>query len=380
MTLTIRDAYLALLSRSREPYLVVVGGLEQKSALVAVIPPRLIWSRESLATKLRALGRLRWHPSSEATSLATAVFLQDEVFGGLDDFGPQLIRLWEMHGALKWEFGALLPPDLSRAEALEAHTCVVRGQLNRFDSDPPLNLKLARRQIELCHLAYPMVCKVPIVSFRNFLEVHSRFAFARIREARHPQSDGVIAIVYELLFLQQKTALALNHLVERAATSHTTKGDSLIHLEELESLLGVDLLVSYLKATVEKTLNLVALTHGIVNLDTKKTHKAKLATLVERIPKVARETAYFDFVLEMVSSGRLSELNDYRTGLLHKRGIGELQPHSFFRADPASTALRTVVVFLVEQHASNTAALVAALALLTDELVRLHPPVLPDIA
>jgi len=47
--------------------------------------------------------------------------------------------------------------------------------------------------------------------------------------------------------------------------------------------MNADQIFSYLKATIEKIIIIVGLIYGIKNLDTKKTHKAKLTTLKEKI-------------------------------------------------------------------------------------------------
>lgn len=215
---------------------------------------------------------------------------------------------------------------------------------------------------------------------RFFLDVHVRFTFARIRDSRHPRGDDLIAVLYELLFLQQKTALSLSRLLERTAGVQGQKGSHLLHLHEVEAIQLVDTLVTYLKATVEKTLTFVGLVHSIENLDAKKTHRAKLSALTERIPPAVQATAYYAFLLTGVQPERLARINGYRTGLLHKKGISSLQPHAFVGVSPRDNPLKEHLIALRDQHADNTALLLAALAILTDELARLDPPSPPEVS
>lgn len=60
---------------------------------------------------------------------------------------------------------------------------------------------------------------------------------------------------------------------------------------------------------------------------------------------------------------------------MHKRGISDLQPHNYVDKDPLSIPLMKVFSVIHEQHAKNTAALIGALAVLTDKLVELDHPI-----
>jgi hypothetical protein len=84
--------------------------------------------------------------------------------------------------------------------------------------------------------------------------------------------------------------------------------------------------------------------------------------------------------LEFLTSKNLEELNNYRTGLLHKKGIADLQPHNYVGVKPEDLPIAKIYHVLHEQHAKNTAMLLCALALLTDELVSADPPTLDQEA
>lgn len=223
-------------------------------------------------------------------------------------------------------------------------------------------------------LPFVMIPKIPIISFQYFLDVHSTFAFAAIRGARLPHSDRIIAYLYEVLFLQQKIAIALHEFARLAAFAGSEKERNLLINAEVDAIMGADAIFSYLKASVEKTIALVGLAFGIDNLDSKKTHERRLAALHAGIPQLYRDTFYCDFLLEFVKSENIEEINKYRLGLLHKMGIADLQPHNYVAVDVHKLPFRRLLDLLLEQHAKNTAVLLSALALLTDKLVEASPP------
>jgi tetratricopeptide (TPR) repeat protein len=138
--------------------------------------------------------------------------------------------------------------------------------------------------------------------------------------------------------------------------------------------MAADCLFPYLKASVEKTIALVGVTHGIANLDTKKGHAKRIAALRAGLPQGIEALPYGRFLFEMVGTENLEDLNTYRTGLLHKKGIADLQPHAYVGGSSSTVSLLKVFRVLHEQHAKNTALLLVALALLTDRLVELDPP------
>jgi hypothetical protein len=77
-------------------------------------------------------------------------------------------------------------------------------------------------------------------------------------------------------------------------------------------------------------------------------------------------------LIQHLSSASLQELNSYRSGLLHKKGIADLQPHAYVKKNPRDAPFISLFEVLHEGHSKNTACLLACLAILTDEIVRLQ--------
>ena len=142
----------------------------------------------------------------------------------------------------------------------------------------------------------------------------------------------------------------------------------------MDAIINADIMFSYLKASIEKTISLIGYTFNIKNLEDKKTHKQKIKNLKEGIPSRVKSLPYYHFIDEFISTGHLEEINKYRTGLLHKKGISELQPHNYFGNPDSPKHLLKLFELLHEQHAKNSAIIIASIALLTDELVELDPP------
>ena len=92
------------------------------------------------------------------------------------------------------------------------------------------------------------------------------------------------------------------------------------------------------------------------------------------LPEIARNTPYAKLLMSLVSSDALEELNNYRSGLLHKKGISELQPHSYVGVPGDANPFLKLFATLNEQHAQNSAIFLAVLALLTDDLAQRLPP------
>jgi hypothetical protein len=364
--------------KPHDDYLVVLSdGKIQKGSMFSVVNPWALWNEETLRRKIAAVITNDWSPSNERIVSAAKKALFDEVFGEDEDYGPELFRLMHWHGSREWNNISLTEKDQTKADALATYTIATRKQFRRIMlSNPSLNLQLKLRSPQICLLVYPMVVKVPIVSIRYFLEIDVAFTFHSVRSANHPNSDGIISYLYEILFLQQKTALSLLDYLTQLVQIREEKRESLLVKAELYGIMRADLLVTYLKATIEKILALVATVFQIDGLDTKKTNKAKIEALDRALPSMMKETYYGDFLLEMVKSENMIELNNYRTGLLHKKGIAVLQPHSYVGLAADSIPNLKVFQLLHEQHAKNTAGFLAALAMLTDDLVKRAP--LPD--
>jgi hypothetical protein len=96
------------------------------------------------------------------------------------------------------------------------------------------------------------------------------------------------------------------------------------------------------------------------------------------IPKKTKDTFYYELINDFISSGNLETLNNYRSGLLHKKGISDLQPHTQFNTMNDTGKFKEIFQDLNEQHAKGTVVLLSVLAILTDNLVDRDPPDIPQ--
>lgn len=219
-----------------------------------------------------------------------------------------------------------------------------------------------------------MVVKIPVKSIQYCVEIHNAFAFNEIIFSEIENADDLISYIYELQNLQIKTALSLHELIYLIDYNEKNKGNALLIQAELSAISEAENIVNYLKATIEKIVVILGLIYNLKNLETKKTHKAKLDALYKVIPEKVRQLFYFELIEELIKSESIEELNNFRTGLLHKKGISNLQPHSFVGQEAKDVPLKQTLSFLLEQHSRNSVVLISTYALLTDKLVELKKP------
>ncbi len=340
---------------------------------LAVVPIPLCWSKETIRNKLIAILKFNYTPNKELVKkIANEIFIE-EVFGDNTDLGSALFDLMSWHYNRDWKLEDLTKEDIEKANAVEAMTDLSRKKYWEYDSHQ-LKLKLILKQPIISQLVFPMVIKTPIRSIQYFIDAHSRFIFNSIRKAKHEFADDLISYIYELLILNQKTANSIHALIGHIDKARLNKKDAILTKYELDATTEIDRIISYLKASIEKNIVMLGYTFSIPKLEDKKTHKAKLRILREGIPEIAKKQPYFQFIDEFISSTRLSELNNNRTGMLHKKGISKLQPHSFYGKEKGYKKLNDFFYFVHEQFSKNCAMLIATFALLTDELVKLDWP------
>lgn len=352
---------------------VILGNRIRKASLGVRIETRALWAPEPFLRKLQSLLRGRWAPSKEMAQAQALDVLRSTIFGGRDDWGDHLMALNGWHFSRDWELTALHDGDRHRADALGSFTVLTRLRYRDVIASP-LNLNLAKHSLAICTLTFPMIAKMPVISVMYFLELQSDFAFDAIRRSKHPHADEIIAFLYDLLFLQQKVAISLLEFVRLDAFTAEHKGEAQLINAEVNAIMSADLVFTYLKASIEKTIALVGVTHGITGLDAKKDHKSRLRLLRAGLPKHIEKVFYAEYLFEFIASGNLQDLNSYRSGLLHKKGIADLQPHNYVGKRAEGIPLRRVYWVMHDQHAKNTSALLIVLALLTDDLVRRDPP------
>jgi hypothetical protein len=353
--------------------MLLLGDRPRVHAHYVRIETRALWAAEPLPRKIRALIRGRWQYDPAIAQAQAIDTYKTQVFGTEDDWGDHLIELYDWHLRRDWELNALTEKDSTRADALASFTVLTRLRYRDIASSP-LNLRLGARMLPIAGLVYPMIAKMPVVSFMYFLDIDVHYAFNAIRSANHPHADEVIAFLYELLFLQQKVAIGLQEYLRLVAYAEEHKRSAQLINAEVNAVMTADGIFSYLKASVEKTIALVGVTHGIRGLDAKKDHKARLSALRSGLPANIDQIFYARFLFDVVGSENLEDLNNYRSGLLHKKGIADLQPHNYVGQNPQALPLRKIFSVMHSQHVNNTAALLVVLALLTDDLVRRDPP------
>jgi tetratricopeptide (TPR) repeat protein len=332
-----------------------------------------LWMAEPFSRKAASVLRRRWRPREAAVQTRARELYSKLYFGGEEDCGHHLLLLNDWHLRRDWELDALTASDQIRAKALATFSVLTRLRFAE-SSKSPLNLQLGLRMPFVADLIYPLVAKMPIFSLRYFLDLHVHYAFNAIRRANLAHADDIISLLYDVLFLQQKTAISLLECVRLTAYADQHKGEALLLNAEVDAIIAADTLFAYLKASVEKTIALVGVTHGIANLDAKKDHKKRVAALRAGLPAGLESLPYTEFLFAMVGAENLEDLNNYRSGLLHKKGVADLQPHNYVGHPSAAAPFRKVLTILHEQHVRNTALLLVALALLTDKLVELDRP------
>jgi hypothetical protein len=352
---------------------IALGGRPRQHALCIRIETRALWAAEPMSRKARALLRLRWQPSDGLAGTQAIATYRQEIFGGDDDLGDHLGRLYDWHLQRDWVIDALTEADAKRATALASFTVLTRHRYNGLAASS-LNLRLGRRSPIVLGLIHPLVAKMPVISLRYFLDLDVHYAFDAVRRAEHPRADHIIGFLYELLFLQQKTAIGMLEYAKLLTYADAHKGSAYLIDAEVDAIMAADALFAYLKASVEKTIALVGAVYGITDVDAKKEHRKRVNALRAGLPPGVEKLPYAEFLFEMVGAEHLGDLNAYRTGLLHKKGIADLQPHNYVGQTAGELPLQEVFGVLHEQHSKNTALLLVALALLTDDLARRDPP------
>lgn len=342
-----------------------------KNSLFVDINMVEVWKKENLRTKLKSLLRFKWHPTDEIFNSIYANLLMRDI-GFEEDFGIAVLNMLTWHTEQNFPLDFLHEKDIERSSAITAMNVLLWNSYHEpIDS---LRLKLFLYVPEICLLTTAMVVKIPILTIQYATCILADFAFNSIRKSKHQNADGLIDYLYEVLYLQQKTALTLLQINKDIEATKEDKGENVLARNEVEIVMNIDLSISYLKSSVEKILIILGLTHNITGLESKKQHKARIKHIENSLPPYVKELNYFHFIAELFNSNNLQTLNNYRTGLLHKKGISRLHPHSFVNIKGVSVGFRKIFDDIIEQHQVNTVCLICVLAILTDELVKLDPP------
>jgi hypothetical protein len=359
--------------RQEEEFSVLLGPVKQKGSPVAFILSEKVWKQETFIKKVKSIITFNWTPSEPLLNkISKEVFLK-KLFGNPSDYNEELFRINYWHNSKKWDLSSLTDDDTKKADSLDALAVLLKTKHRRLTSNY-LHLHLFDKIPLICTLLHPMVVKVPVTTMQYCIEIHNAFAFNEIRVSNIENPEDLISYIYELQNIQIKTALSLHELIYLIDYNEKNKGDALLIQAELSAINEAETIVNYLKATIEKLIVLLGLLFNLKNLETRKTHKARLDALYKVIPQKVKQLFYFGLIEELISSESIEELNNYRTGLLHKKGISNLQPHSFVGQSPKDVPLRQMFSFFIEQHSKNSAVLISTYALLTDKLVELKRP------
>lgn len=363
----------------KEPELgVFLGTVVQEGSIIGYVNTKKVWEHEPLKIKLKSILKLNWIPSEDILRLARKEIFMESIYGYETDYNEGLFKINIWHNSQIWTLDNLTEHDKIKSKSLDAITILIRTTHRNITSEF-LHTGIAEIAPFICILLHPMVVKIPIVSIMHYIDIHSAFAFNEIRKANFPNADDLISYIYELQFIQQKIALSLNELLYLLDYAETNKSDSLLLKAELSSISEVETVFVYLKASIEKTIVVIGLIFGIKNLEAKKKHSLKIDALIKEIPERVKKLFYYEFILKFISSENIQELNNYRTGILHKKGLSDLQPHSYVGQNVFDNPLKKMLSVLIKQHSINSAVIIGTYALLTDELVRLNPPkVLPS--
>lgn len=337
------------------------------------MPTKQFWERESVATKIKSILAKRWSPKELYLQQTAGEILATEVFGSDQDYGEQLYAnlVWFYHK--QWKPDQLSSKDLEKAEALEAMTLLTRLRLGK-DYIPLMALKMKTRSELVCGLTHMMLIKIPVISFQFFLDIDCRFSFHSIRKARHPQADDLIAFLYDLLAIQQKIAVSFHELLLNLNIRDKKSESTVMTHSVVNAVMNAEQILTYLKASIEKTVSLLAYIFSDVRIEDLKTHKKRINKLNLMIPDKVKKNDYYDLIREFISSDNLEKLNSIRSGLLHKKGLASLQPHSHYGEEKNTSKLKELFIQLHDQHAVGTAVLLCTLAILTDDLVDRDKP------
>lgn len=345
----------------------------KKDCPIVNIPIQQLWAHESRKNKLKSFLKLKYIPDQELIHKVANEILKEEFFGGKDDLGQPLFDLMLWHQNRDWKLNHLKSNDDKKADSLEAMTNLSRKRYWEYTS-PNLNLKLILRQPAITFLIFPVVAKTPVRSIQYFVDVHSRFAFNSIRKSQHQYADDIISYLYEVLILNQKTANKLHKIISLIDHIKNEKKQAILLKSEIDAISEVDILITYLKASIEKITSLTGYALNIPRLEDKKEHKKRINAFKAKVPEEVTQKVYYKFFIEHISSGQIEKLNSYRTSLLHKKGISSNQPQEFYQNTSAHKTLIKIFNYLFEQHCKNSTILIASLALLTDELVKIDKP------
>lgn len=308
-------------------------------------------------------------------SKLVARIAHNEIFGYEPDFGKFLFTINMEIGKKNWEVEKHLTlMDLEKADAIGTSNIMIRNKFIDLVSEPPMNMSLFDTYPEVCLTITPMTPYVLVQSIRYFVDVNHHYTFSAIRKSNHQNKDELIAYLYELLDLQAKNALSLLELLELCHTIQQKKGDSVFIKEEHDATEKANSIIIRLKSFIEKVTAFVGVVYGDTSVDSAKKHKTRERKIEEHIRESHKKHPYYQLFTAYIKRENFAELDNYRTGILHKKGSSDMQPHSFVGKKFDETPIRKLLGVIMEHRQRSSIALISALAIMTDELVKKEPP------
>ena len=354
-------------------------GIFQKGGLVITLSTREILKELTFVQKILFLLGLRSFKSTDDIEIRIGKLMarvaQDEIFGYDSDFGKKLFILNMEISKKNWNVEKhLTPKDLQRADAIGALNIMIRNKFIGVVSDPPLNMSLFNTYPEVCLTIAPMTSYVLVQSIRYFIDINPHYTFSAIRQSNHQHKDELIAYLYELLVLQAENAKSLLELLELCHTIQQKKGDSFLIKEERDAAEKINSLILRLRAFIEKIMAFWGVVYGDTSVASAGKHKTREKKVNEHIRKSYEKHPYYQLLTEYVKSKNFAELDKYRTGILHKKGSSDTQPHSFAGKKFDDTPFKKLLALIMEHRQRSSIALVSVLAVMTDELITKEPP------
>ena len=359
--------------RQHEDFIIPIGGKPQKGALVFIVESKVIWREESIARKIRTILTRRWIINEDKIFENAKNTLIADIFGGKEDYGDKLFQLVIWHQSRKWDLSSLTEADLEKAQSISTTTALTRQRFIGLHYSL-LNLHLGERSPTIAYLSFPMVVKIPVIAIRYYVDIEYYNTFNAIRKSKHSKADELISYIYEIAFIQQKIAIALHEFLRMADYARKNKKNAILINAEVDAIRELDAVIVNLKSSIEKIITLIGLTHEISRIDEKGRHQVKMSALKRGLPKMVTDAYYWELIEDFLNAENVEKITNLRTGLLHKRGLSSLQPHSYIGKASNENPFMEIFFQLHEQHSKNTVVFISALAILTDKLVSIDPP------
>lgn len=196
---------------------------------------------------------------------------QDQIFGFEADFGKPLMFINLERQKENWNVKEYLKnDDLEKANALNAYNLLIGKQFIGLKSNPPMNLQVYRNLPELCFTIFPMTPYILVRSIRYFIDINPHYSFSCIRKSNHKHKDLLIALLYEILLEQSRTAFDLLEYQKLCSFIRERKKQNSLSLEEVNAAEKAKSIIIKLKSFIEKMVVLIAAAYSNDAVDSKK--------------------------------------------------------------------------------------------------------------